>query len=72
MRIDVKKVKELGEEIGYGHMMGIIHALWKKSLEEKGYPTNGAFVGTCLDFIDKEIVELTEGERELYDKLIQE
>ena len=48
MHEEVKAVKELGEKIGYGHMMGIASALWRASLEEMGCPTDGAFVAALL------------------------
>jgi len=68
---DVNNVKELGEEIGYGHLMSIASALWRKSLMEKNYPIDGAFVPTCLSFVDKEIVHATKGERNLYDEMVK-
>lgn len=67
MENEVNKVKELGESIGYGHLMNIASALWRKNLQEKGYPTTGAFVPTCLQFVDKEMVEGMEKEHKIYD-----
>jgi hypothetical protein len=67
---EVNRVQELGSKIGYGHLMCIASALWRKSLKESGYPAIGAFVPTALPFIEKEIAESTKSERELYDKLV--
>ena len=39
---DVYAVKRLGEEIGYGHLMGLAHELWARYLEEKGLSREGA------------------------------
>lgn len=72
MSVEVNRVKKMGEQIGYGHLMSIASALWRKSLEDKGYPVSGAFVPTCLPFIEKEIADATKGERELYDKMVSD
>ena len=39
---DVYAVKQLGDEIGYGHLMALAHELWARHLEEKGLPRKGA------------------------------
>ena len=39
---DVYAVKQLGDSIGYGHLMAIAHELWARHLEEKGLPRKGA------------------------------
>lgn len=44
IREEVKAVKNLGEEIGYGHTMSLASALWRKALRDKGFPEHGAFV----------------------------
>jgi len=69
---EIKEIKELGEKIGYGNMMSIASALWRKSLKEKDYPISGAFVPTCLPFIKEDLQDLDEGSRELYDKMVSE
>jgi hypothetical protein len=71
LKSEVKAVKELGEQIGYGHMMALASALWRKSLKEKGYPESGAFVATILQCVEKEMAEATKGEREMYDGFIE-
>lgn len=44
MKEDILKVKELGDKIGYGNLMCIASAIWKKQLtEEYGLP-DGAFI----------------------------
>jgi hypothetical protein len=40
---EVKRVKQLGEAIGYGHLMSLASALWRESLREKNLPIIGAF-----------------------------
>ena len=71
-KTDIEKVKELGDEIGYGHLMCLASALWRKKLKDKKYPVSGAFVPTLYDFIvkDKDIREITDKDIEVYDKLI--
>ena len=41
---DILRVKELGELIGYGNMMSLASALWRKKLIESGTPPSGAFI----------------------------
>ena len=62
---EVEATKKLGEEIGYGHLMCLASALWRKSLSDKGYPTNGAFVPSIAKKSD-------EKEIKLYDSIINE
>lgn len=45
---EVLAVKELGEQIGYGHMMLIAHALWARELEERYGTREGAWVPANL------------------------
>jgi hypothetical protein len=68
---EINVVKNLGETIGYGHLMSLASALWRKSLKDKGYPEHGAFVPTCIDFINKEMVEMTEDSSKMYDNIIK-
>ncbi len=72
MKDEVRQVKELGDKIGYGHMMELASALWRKNLKDKGYPTSGAFITTLLPFIDdKETKEMAERTMNQYDKIIE-
>ena len=68
----VKEVKELGEKIGYGNLMSIASALWRKTLKDSGTPIVGAFVPTCTLFIKDEYKELTNEGVEIYDDLIMQ
>jgi len=70
-KAEVKAVQELGEQIGYGHLMSLSSALWRKYLKKLGHPESGAFYPTCEPFIDKRLWEKTKPEREMYDKLVK-
>jgi hypothetical protein len=72
MEQDIESVKILGEQIGYGHLMSIASALWRKSLKEKGYPESGAFVPTCIGLFDTEGEEIAKESSKLYDSHIDE
>ncbi len=37
-------VKDLGENIGYGHLMNLASNLWKESMKRQGLPTSGVFI----------------------------
>ena len=54
MEKEIHEVKKLGEVIGYGNMMSIASALWRKSLKEKGFPISGAFIPALGELTDDE------------------
>jgi hypothetical protein len=71
MNNDVKVVKELGEKIGYGHLMSLASSLWRQSCRENGYPIVGAFVPTCIPFVKDEHKEMHETGVKHYDNYIK-
>lgn len=70
MKNEIMAVKLLGESIGYGSMMTIASALWRKDLKDHGYPESGAFTPTVSMLLNDEGLEIFERERVVYDKLI--
>jgi len=71
-RTEIVAVKVLGDLIGYGHLMHIASALWRKSLVEKhNLPPDGAFIATSDDFItDEKAMAEIQKSIQLYDNLI--
>ena len=69
---EISAVKALGEQIGYGHLMELASALWRKSLKEKDYPTSGAFVATIEPDIKKPYRKRMEKQRAIYDELVKD
>jgi len=69
---EISAVKALGEQIGYGHLMELASALWRKSLEQKGYPTSGAFVTALESDVKKIRTEQYEKEKAIYDELVKD
>ena len=71
-------VKLVGEKIGYGNLMSIASALWRRDLRENGIPESGAFYPVCPDFVDKEVAKEIRMEQDItaqdieLDKLIDE
>jgi hypothetical protein len=61
---EIDAVKELGDKIGYGNMMDIASALWRRLLKKSGAPTEGAFIPTSRSFIkeDAELQKITHNE----------
>lgn len=43
---EIRAVKQLGEAIGYGNMVTLATALWRKNLRDGGCPESGAVIGT--------------------------
>jgi len=71
IQLEIKAVKEIGEQIGYGHLMELASALWRKSLKVKGHPTTGAFVATILQCVEKEMAQKKEENNKFYDDLVE-
>jgi hypothetical protein len=68
---EVLAVKLLGETIGYGNMMSIATALWRKNLRDRGYPQSGAFIGTIYQLLTDEGKEIADKELPHYDKEVE-
>lgn len=65
-------VKQLGQEIGYGHLMSLASAHWRAHIKEDGYPESGAFIPTLIDYLQGEEKEIIEKEMKVYDNFIKE
>lgn len=68
---EIMAVKLLGETIGYGNMMSIATALWRKDLRDNGYPQSGAFIGTIYQLLTDEGKEIADKELHHYDREIE-
>jgi hypothetical protein len=68
---EIEAVKQLGEAIGYGNMMALATALWRKDLRDHGYPESGAFIGTIYQLLNEEGKEIADKELPAYDRLIE-
>lgn len=71
IKTEVIQVKELGEKIGYGHLMELASALWRKSLQEKGYPTSGAFIPIIEALIVKDALDISKRSKTTYDEFVR-
>ena len=63
---EIAAVKLVGEKIGYGNLMHIAGALWRRSLRNSGVPESGAFYPTCPSFIDKETARETRVDENIF------
>jgi len=68
---EIEAVKQLGEQMGYGHMMSVASALWRKSLKEIDIPESGAFVPTISHLIRDEDQVMTKQGMDFYDKYVE-
>ena len=70
---DIEKVKQLGDEIGYGHLMSLASSLWREKLWQTGTPLEGAFIPVIRSFVvnDKEIEDIVDGDTKHYDKIVK-
>lgn len=70
---EVNAVQRLGEQIGYGHLMSLASALWRRKLT-KEYDENfakGAFVPTLKMLVVEDWQENIEKSNRLYDEIIK-
>ena len=70
LKREAQAAKALGASIGYGHMMALASALWRKDMIEKGYPVSGVFVPAMPSDVIPEY--LNEGEMKHYDNIVNE
>lgn len=69
---EVLPTQTLCNVYGYGHMMELISALWRKKLAEDGIPTEAAFIPTITTSVRGEYIRLTVAQSRLYDTLVKE
>jgi len=62
---EYRAVKLVGEKIGYGNLMTIASALWRRSMRDSGYPESGVFVPVCPSGVDKEYAKDVKMEQEM-------
>ena len=70
---EVTAVQRLGEEIGYGHLMSLASALWRRKLT-KEYGENfaeSAFVPTLKMLVVENWHENIERSNKLYDEIVK-
>ena len=69
---EVAAVKRLGEQIGYGHLMSLASALWRRKLaKEYGEKiAEGAFIPTLKMLVVEDWQENVEKENKLYDSIV--
>ena len=72
MKAEIRKVKDLGEEIGYGHLMALASALWRRDMVITGKPISGVCIPVTIDMIvkEEEIQKIVNDEIKLYDKIV--
>ena len=70
LKREAQAVKALGESIGYGNMMSMASALWRKDMIENGYPVSGVFVPVLPSDVKEEY--LNEGDMKKYDSIVNE
>ena len=70
---EVAAVQRLGEQIGYGHLMSLASALWRRSLTKEYSEkfAEGAFVPTLKMLVVEDWHENIEKENKLYDEIVK-
>lgn len=69
---EVNAVQRLGEQIGYGHLMSIASALWRRKLSKEYSEkfAEGAFVPTLKMLVVEDWHENLQKEIDLYDNIV--
>ena len=70
---EVTAVQRLGDQIGYGHLMSLASALWRRSLAENYGEkiAEGAFVPTLKMLVVEDWQENIEKANKLYDGIVK-
>ena len=68
---EMTAVKRLGEQIGYGNLIGWASALWREQLRNSGFPERGAFVGVCQHSVKDSCLEDVLKQEAVYDSWVQ-
>ena len=69
---EAREVDAIAKRIGYGHLMQLASALWRKSLKEQGYPEIGAHIPTAICCIKKADIKMTQKSLSHYDELVKD
>lgn len=69
LKTEINVVKALGDEMGYGHLMSLTSALWRKKLIEMNVPESGAFIPMISCGVKEDW--LNEDEIKNYDNIIK-
>jgi hypothetical protein len=71
LKREVEAVRQLGSQMGYGHMMELASALWREDLQKTIGFSSGAFVPVCTYSIKKADIPMIEKSSNQYDKIVK-
>ena len=69
---EINFIKQLAESIGYGRMMNLTSALWRKKLHESGEAVEGALYPTPTFIIKDENKEMIWKDMTDFDQLLKD
>lgn len=69
---EIQAVRNLGRQIGYGHLMQLASTLWANELEKLGLPRYGAHIPSGYSFLTDEGKKVASDNDTLYQELIKE
>lgn len=74
LKIEITLVKNLGDQIGYGNLMGLASALWRKALIDSGCPKEltelSVFVPVSIAGVKDEWLDEVKGSASIYDSYV--
>ena len=74
LKTEITLVKNLGEKIGYGNLMSLASALWRKKLVDDGYPKelveSSVFVPVSIDYVKDEWIDEVKDSASILDNYI--
>ena len=70
LKKEIEAVKQLGDQIGYGHLMSLASSLWREVLAPDGLES-AAFVPVCIYSVKDEDLEMVNKGIEHYDKIVK-
>jgi hypothetical protein len=67
---EIDEVFKLGERIGYGHLMCLASALWRRKMRVMGLPDSGAFVPTSITALTGDYAKFAKSDCKNYDQIV--
>lgn len=74
LKTEITLVKNLGDKIGYGNLMSLASALWRKKLVDDGYlkelVESSVFVPVSVDYVKDEWIDEVKDSASILDNYI--
>jgi hypothetical protein len=71
LKNEIEAVRQLGDSIGYGHLMSLASSIWREKLSPDGIES-GAFVPVCMYSVKVSDLDMVNRSTAHYDKIVKD